>query len=137
MNFRIATSGDVPALALMNSELIRDEGHRNPMTLPELERRMKTFLAGEYTAAIFEEEGRPLGYALFKREEEWTYLRQFFISPERRRKGIGRQALAWLQANAWREFPSLRLEVLVNNASGIAFWKSAGFTEYCVTMERR
>jgi ribosomal protein S18 acetylase RimI-like enzyme len=136
MNYRFATSSDVPGLALMNSHPIRDEGHQNPMTLAELERRMETFLAGEHTAVIFEEEGNPLGYALFKREESWAYLRQFFVSPERRRRGIGRQALAWLQANAWRGVPSVRLDVLVNNASGIAFWKSAGFTEYCITMER-
>jgi GNAT superfamily N-acetyltransferase len=86
------------------------------MTLVELERRMETFLVGEYTALIFEEEGNPLGYALFKREESWAYLRQFFVSPERRRTGIGRQALAWLQVNAWPEVPSVPLGVLLSNS---------------------
>jgi hypothetical protein len=36
-----AAVDDVPLLAAMNSRLIRDEGHRNPMTLPELEERMR------------------------------------------------------------------------------------------------
>jgi hypothetical protein len=55
MHYRFATTHDVRALAKMNHELIRDEGHRNPMTLAELERRMETFLEGEYKAVVFEE----------------------------------------------------------------------------------
>ena len=31
--------------------------------------------------------------------------------------------------------PRIRLEVLVGNANGIAFWRSIGFQDYCVTME--
>ena len=37
MEYRFATAADAPVLAVMNQQLIRDEGHRNPMTLPELE----------------------------------------------------------------------------------------------------
>lgn len=37
----------------------------------------------------------------------------------------------------WAGAPALRVEVLVGNAAGRAFWKSAGFEEYCVTMEAR
>jgi len=39
--FRKATSDDVPLLATLNEQLIEDEGHRNRMTLPKLERRMQ------------------------------------------------------------------------------------------------
>ena len=135
MNYRFATTDDVSALAQMNLDLIHDEGHRNSMTLAELERRMETFLKGEYEAVVFEEEGSQHGYALFKRDESGIYLRQFFVAPSMRRKGIGRQALRSLQTKTWRESPSIRLDVLVNNGAGIAFWKACGFTEYCITME--
>ena len=120
----------------MNQQLIPDEGHRNRMTLAELEGRMAAFLTGDYSAVLFEEAGRLLGYALYKQEAEWIYLRQFFVLPENRRSGVGRMAFQWLQSNVWRNWPRVRVEVLTNNPTGIAFWRSIGFTDYCLTMER-
>src|SRR5437870_9469274 len=46
MTYRHATLDDCPLLAELNCQLIRDEGHRNRMTLPELEQRMRGWLAG-------------------------------------------------------------------------------------------
>ncbi len=57
MNFRRATLNDCNRLAELNHQLIRDEGHRNPMTVPELEQRLRGWLAGEYAALIFEDDG--------------------------------------------------------------------------------
>jgi hypothetical protein len=71
LKFRFATESDVPWLAKMNQQLIQDEGHRNKMTLTELEQRMSDFLQKEYEAVI----------------------------------------------------------------AGIDFWKTAGFKEYCITLE--
>ncbi len=53
LKYRFATQEDVPLLAKMNQQLIRNEGHRNKMTLPELQDRMSGWLQGEYTAVIF------------------------------------------------------------------------------------
>jgi len=53
MTFRGATLGDCPVLAELNHQLIRDEGRRNLMTVPELEQRMRGWLTGEYRAVIF------------------------------------------------------------------------------------
>ena len=39
---------------------------RNPMTLPELEARMRGWLAGEYMCALFERAGRVVAYALYR-----------------------------------------------------------------------
>lgn len=64
-----------------------------------------------------------------------VYVRQFFVSPEYRRQRIGRRAIEWLFAHAWRDSPRVRLEVLVNNTPGIAFWKAVGFADYALTME--
>jgi len=41
---RPGTTDDCPQLARLNLQLIRDEGHRNPMTSDELEARMRTWL---------------------------------------------------------------------------------------------
>ena len=135
MHCRAATSSDLPLLAEMNFQLIRDEGHRNRMSQAELEERMARWLAGDYEAVIFEQNDEPVGYTLFKEEPDWLYVRQFFIHREHRRKGLGRAAVEWLRENAWANAPRIRLDVLVNNQAGRAFWRDLGFEDYCITME--
>jgi GNAT superfamily N-acetyltransferase len=136
MQYRLATTADAPLLSRMNHRLIRDEGHRNAMSVAELQARMEGWLGGKYEAVLFSDATGPAGYALFRRDEDYIYLRQFFVEPDRRRQGIGRAAMTWLLENAWNEAPRIRLEVLVGNSAGIAFWRSLGFVDYCVTMER-
>jgi GNAT superfamily N-acetyltransferase len=136
MQYRLATTADAPLLSRMNQRLIRDEGHRNAMSVAELRARMERWLGGEYEAVLFSDATGPAGYALFKRDEDYIYLRLFFVEPDRRRQGIGREAMASLMENAWKGTPRIRLEVLVGNSTGIAFWRSLGFVGYCVTMER-
>ena len=41
---RVATVADLAALAEMNRQLIQDEGHPNPMTLPEFADRLRQWL---------------------------------------------------------------------------------------------
>jgi GNAT superfamily N-acetyltransferase len=136
MNYRFAAASDAALLAGMNHQLIRDEGHRNTMTVAELEDRMRRWLEGEYRVVVFEENRRPAGYALFHNDAEFVYLRQFFVCREVRRQGIGRAAMQWLLANVWNGAARVRLDVLVGNAAGIAFWRALGFGIYALTMER-
>ena len=135
MHFRFATSEDAAVLALLNQQLIRDEGHGNPMNLSQLTERIAGWLDGEYQAVLFAEDHTAVGYALFRREPEFVYLRQFYVQADRRRKGIGRSAFHWLWQNAWPDALRLRIDVLVDNVVGRQFWRSVGFQEYCVTME--
>jgi hypothetical protein len=56
MQDRVATAEDCPTLAERSSQLVRDEGHRNPMTPAQLEEHMRGWLtSGEYRAVLFEE----------------------------------------------------------------------------------
>lgn len=50
---RRATLDDCALLAKLNHQLIRDEEHRNRMTVSELEQRMHRWLASEYAAVFF------------------------------------------------------------------------------------
>ena len=135
MNFRHATLTDCARLAELNHRLIRDEGHRNPMTVPELEQRMKGWLASEYTAVIFEDAGAVVAYALYREQPEEIYLRQLFVVRHRRRQGLGRQAVEILRSQIWPKNKRLTVGVLVQNTATVAFWRAAGYRDYSLTLE--
>lgn len=136
MQYRFAAGCDAAVLARMNEQLIQDEGHRNPMSASQLEDRMRTWIEGDYQAVLFQDADGVAGYALFKHEPEWIYLRQFFVQRHRRRRGVGRKAIEWLMREAWKSVPRVRLDVLVGSATAMGFWRSLGFIDYCVTLER-
>jgi len=136
VRYRTASIADASVMAPMNAQLIRGEGHRNAMTVPQLAERMTGWLKAEYQGCLFELESKAIGYALYRFEPEYIYLRQLFVQPEMRRRGIARRALEWLRQNAWAVRPRVRIDVLVGNRSGIEFWRSVGFRDYCLSMER-
>ena len=135
MKFRRATLKDCALLAELNHQLIRDEGHRNRMTVPELEQRMKGWLASEYAAVLFENSGEIVAYALYREQPEEIYLRQLFVVRNRRRKGIGREAVKILRAKVWPKDKRLTVDVLVQNEAAVAFWRAVGYKDYCLTLE--
>jgi GNAT superfamily N-acetyltransferase len=133
---RPATPADVPLLAELNHQLIRDERHRNDMTVPQLAERMKGWMAtGEYVAQIFESEGEVVAYALFREQPTALHLRQFFVQRHRRAHNFGRQAMQLLLENVWPGNKRRIVEVLSDNAPALAFYRALGFADYSVTME--
>lgn len=135
MTFRQATVADCGQLAELNHQLIRDEGHQNRMTVPELEQRMKGWLASDYQAVLFEEDGVVVAYGLYREQPEEIYLRQLFVTGNRRRQGIGRRAFEILRAEIWPKHKRLTVEVLVSNTAAVAFWRSVGYKDYALTLE--
>ena len=134
--YRVATAADVPALATMNLMLLRDEENRLPLTLCQANQRMAGWLSSEYVAILFEAGGKPVGYALYRPEDDQIFLRKFYVTAAVRRAGIGRHAMAWLQSTLWGA-ASVRLECLSTNRLGQAFWRALGFRDQFVSMERR
>jgi RimJ/RimL family protein N-acetyltransferase len=134
MHLRRADANDVTLLASFNFDLIRDEGHRNPMSVGELAERMRRWLSSEYTALVFCEGDTPVGYALYRHHEEGgIHLRQFFVIRERRRRGVGRRALELLVESVAPK--RIVVEVLSNNWPAIAFWHGVRLSEYARTLE--
>ena len=115
MQYRDAAVADSPVLAEMNHQLIQDEGHSNPMSVAELEDRMRGWLQGDYKAIIFSDEQGSIGYALWRPEPEGVYLRQFLVHRDRRRQGLGRTAMDWfwptrgetLRTSDWMSLPAM------------------------------
>jgi predicted acetyltransferase len=134
MTVRAATLDDCARLAELNHQLIRNEGHRNPMIVSELEQRMKTWLSGEYRAVIYED-GGVVAYALFREQPEEICLRQLFVVRHRRSQGIGRRAVEILRSEVWPKTKRLTVEVLVANKQAVNFWRSVGYTDYALSLE--
>jgi GNAT superfamily N-acetyltransferase len=135
MNYRFAAESDLDLLAEWNRQLIRDEGHRNSMSLPQLRDRMKRWLDGEYEGVLFYSGTEPLAYALYREDKNEVYLRQLFVRRGHRRQGIGRQAVAILREQIWPADKRLIVEVLTANEVGVAFWGSVGYKDYALTLE--
>jgi predicted acetyltransferase len=135
MTYRRATQDDCPLLAELNHQLIRDEGHRNRMTVPELQQRMRDWLAGEYAAILFEEGGEVVAYALYREQPEEIYLRQLFVIRQRRREGLGKQAMQLLRSEIWPKTKRLTVEVLVANTAAVAFWRAVGYHDHSLALE--
>jgi predicted acetyltransferase len=136
MRHRFAASTDVHLLGELNYQLIRDEGHRNRMSIPELVTRVKDWLADGYRASIFEDDSGVLAYALYREEKDHLYLRQFFVQRHQRRNGVGRQCIQTLVTEIWPQDTRITVDVLCHNHAGTAFWRSVGFSDYCLTLER-
>lgn len=134
LSWRGASDADLGLLAEWNHQLIRDEGHRNPMTVAQLSDRMKQWLLGDYCAVIFSTD-EPVAYALFTQGTEPLYLRQLFVHRDRRRAGIGRAAMKILREQVWPKDVRLTVEVLSSNHAGVAFWRSVGYRDYSLLLE--
>jgi GNAT superfamily N-acetyltransferase len=132
---RQPTADDLPRLGDWNAALIRDEGHDNTMTVAELTLRMREWLAGEYRARIFVCDGVDAGYALYRELPEFVHLRQFYVLPERRRRGIGAAALGALREHEFPAGKRVLVEAMTWNAAALAFWRACGFCDRYVGLE--
>ena len=105
------------------------------MTIEQLAERMNKWIEGEYTAVLFEI-GEVVAYALYRNAEDSIYLRQFFVYREHRRQGLGRRAMQLLFREIWPKGKRITVEVLTGNASAIQFWRSVGFVDYSLALEK-
>lgn len=137
MNYERATSDDCQLLGKWNKQLIDDEGHRNEMSISELVDRMQRWITDEYTAMIFSEDGEPVAYGVYRETEDDIYLRQFFVRRDMRHENVGSRAMSIFEKDVWPVGKRVTLEVLWENEAAWEFWKSNGYGEYSVTLDKR
>ena len=140
---RQAENADIGPIARMNARFIAEEGSRNPMSLAQLEQRMRGWLSGGWTLIVIELEGEIAGYMLFlERADEYfaeqceIYVRHFYITPEHRGRSLGSGAFERLAEAHFPPGARLVLEVLETNPRGRQFWERIGFETYCTQMQR-
>lgn len=126
---------DLGLLAELNHQLFEDEGYDRGVDgydvhgpPPVLAQHLERFLAQDHRAALCLDDGEVVGYALWYPDGHGIYLRQFFVTRERRGDGRG---TAYLQAAREQLWPGqvITLEVLSGNHRGAHFWAKNGFTE--------
>ena len=115
MTYRFANLDDCRLLAELNHQLNQDEGSRSRRTLPELEQRMRKWLAREYRALIYEDGGEVVAYALYRDEAEEIHLRQLFVVPHRRQEGLGRRAVQILRGQVRPKNKKLIMDVVMTH----------------------
>lgn len=130
---------DLPWLAAMNRALRDDSGSPNRMTPDDFAARFRRRAAEGYRIVVFEREGERVGFASHQARvtddgQPYTYLAQFHIAREHRRRGLGRQAFALLQAG-WPAGGRVTLEVFHLNDTGRCFWDALGFRPFITAME--
>jgi len=135
MEHRFGTGEDLHLLAEWNHQLIQDEGHRNPVGVPELREQMRGWLHGDYRAMLFTKSAEPVAYALYREGATEIYLRQLFVRRDRRRGGIGRAAREVLRKEVWPGDKQLTVEVLTANRPAVAFWRAVGYKDTYLTLE--
>jgi GNAT superfamily N-acetyltransferase len=137
MEYRYAVADDAPFLADINRQLIEDEWDGGGMSLERLEARMRRWLEDEdYKAVIFQENGAAVAYSLVSVDEDSAYIRHFFVLHEHRGRGVGRRAFETLVSEIVPGSARLTLDVLARNEPGRAFWRSVGFRDYAIRLER-
>lgn len=139
LQFKLADEQDSAELAAMNRALIVDQGSRNTMDEAALTLRMKQLLRDGWRAALLLQGSGTVGYALFQEGErdgrKRVYVRQYYIRPELRRLGLGREGLRLLRERVFPASAELTIDVLDSNPRGRAFWESLGFRPYSARME--
>jgi ribosomal protein S18 acetylase RimI-like enzyme len=138
---RKAAESDAKLLAQMNKALIHDEGSRNPMTIQQLEERMRGWIMSDWEVEVLQKGTTIIGYAVYRLtideyfpQESFVYLRQFYIMSEHRGKGYGSNVIDHLINHSFPRDAKVTIDVLASNPRGYDFWLKFGFMPHYTHM---
>jgi len=132
-SIRIATIADVPLLRKLIQELADYERESQALLIGEDQLERDGFGPdSKFRAIIAEQDGQPVGYAVFfPFYSTWTgaglFLEDLFVREAYRGQGVGKALLCEVAKIARTEgYRAIRLDVLDWNESAIKFYKSLG-----------
>jgi len=133
LSTRAATIADVPLLRRLIQELAEYELESQSVLITEDQLKRDGFGPNpQFRAILAEQDGQPVGYALFFTSySTWSgcglFLEDLFVREPFRGHGVGKTLLRHVAEIARREgYHSIRLDVLDWNESAINFYKSLG-----------
>lgn len=140
MQYRLAQFADIPALAEAYLSWVREEGvtadSAAAASPAEAEKLFWDWLGAEHRAVLFEQDGRLAGYALYLPAESEIRLLQFFVRRELRSTEAAQVAIALLSDEVWPPQARVLVEASVHNGARLDLWRSLGFQDHSVTLER-
>lgn len=85
-----------------------------------------------------DEAGRPVGFVLARPvAPDCVHIGYLYVEPAWRGRGIGRALVLDLLDRAARAgHPVARVDALIRNERGLAFWRGLGFGDFMVTLAR-
>ncbi len=134
MNFRPITQEDILRIASWNIELHEDEGSVPMSNTQAMERLAQWLASGRFHGMVFILDDVDVGYVLYELQAanpdlrnsvDSVYVRQFYITRENRRSGLGTEAFRCFLGEVGEK--RVTLEVKATNPNGQRFWESLGF----------
>lgn len=135
LSYTRAQDSDVPMLAKLNADLLQAQNVESGMTLDALEVRMREFLAAEYQAVLFVYHEKVVGYALFKLEPKFAFIRHIYVDTSAGKKVRVDTAFQSLRKGELQAYASIRLDVPEGNKESLQLWESMGFQPRSVRLE--
>ena len=121
----VSPCSNIALLTRMYKELAEDENSDTTQTDAQFQQCMEGFLKRGDHAFVFLIGRSVIGYALVITDRKPYYLRHFYISRSKRRKGYGSTAFRGLLQTLGTD--TIDLDVYVWNERAISFWRSLGF----------
>ncbi|MFP4376072.1 MAG: NUDIX domain-containing protein [Spirochaetales bacterium] len=135
LSYTHALDSDVPVLAKLNEELLQAQNVESGMTLEALEVRMREFLAADYQAVLFVFRDAVVGYALFKLQPKFAFIRHIYVNTDAGKKVRVETAFQLLRKGELQDYASIRLDVPEGNKDSLQIWESIGFQPRSVRLE--
>ncbi|WP_131914240.1 GNAT family N-acetyltransferase [Celerinatantimonas diazotrophica] len=128
------TAKSADQLAILNKQLIEDEGNAKDLSHHYLCQRMKNWLKDErYFGFGIEIEEQMKAYLLACYEDDFVYLRQLVTDREYRCHGMASALIAHLEKFVGPS-QQLRLDVLMSNKNAMYFYAKLGFQPFYMAM---
>jgi len=123
---RLARSSDAREIALLSRDCI-ERGLGWSWTPGRVLRSIRDRATN---VAVVRDDRGVVAFAIMRFDDEQGHLDLFAVRPDQQRRGIGSAVLSWLEVSARvAGLMAIRLQVRATNASGIAFYRSAGFVD--------
>lgn len=150
---RSARRGDIPSLHALWQAMMAEHARLDPRLSmhPDaagwMAAHLGTWVADPQRLILVAEEGARLvvGYAAARflpfggspGEEREAEITELFVAPARRRRGLARRLVSrLLDLLDEKRVGSVRLQAAVGNPGALAFWRSLGFEEAELVLER-
>ncbi len=135
--YKSASFDDIDLLVQMMQDFYAIDGY--PMDVDQSKKMLSTFISNENLGKVWliESENQTVGYLIltfiFSFEYGGTigFVDELYLSEQARGKGIGKQTIAFAQAEAAKlSLKLLYLEVEPHNATAQKLYLAAGFSEH-------